>query len=261
MGYRYVLIIILIQICMIRLWHENIWVRIYNHQIVKNIYDQKKKPFTYIGKSLPFDLHERARAVSSMCCALKTSKLNDVYRAFNSDQKGGAIYWNQMKPIVMADETRQADLTALQMYAKAIAEKATGKALYPFKFSMWNAFVLKYTGTKGSFGWHYDSEDAEDYRVLICVSRTGGCGKVEYYDDTGSIQEIDLMTGQYYVLRGSTTFHRVTNNKNKDDERLMLGFHFSERPNKVTRNMCYFANLTNWKFNSVLSVWWNQDQY
>jgi hypothetical protein len=183
----------------------------------------------------------------------KTSHLNDAYRAFNADSKGGAIYWNDIKPF--ADENMELydEIRSVQRFAQNVAENETGKVLYPFEFSMWNVFVLKYTGKKGSFDWHYDSESREDYRVLICVRRTPQCGIVEYYDDRGRVQHIDLQE--------ATTYHRVTLNANDDDERLMLGFHFSETPNKITKNLCYFSALTRWRLNDVLSVWWNQDHY
>ena len=75
------------------------------------------------------------------------------------------------------------------------------------------------------------------------------------------MQTIDLEYGQGYNLRGSTTFHRVLNNEQPDDERLMLGFHFSNKPNKVTKNLCYFSNLTNWEVKDALNVFLNQDKY
>ena len=75
------------------------------------------------------------------------------------------------------------------------------------------------------------------------------------------VQSIDLEYGQGYILRGSTTHHRVLNNEQPDDERLMLGFHFSKKPNKVTKNLCYFSALTNWGTSSMFHVFLNQHKY
>ena len=42
------------------------------------------------------------------------------------------------------------------------------------------------------------------------------------------------------------------------DERLMLCFHFSEKPNKITKNLCYFATLCDWKITPAISILLNQ---
>jgi hypothetical protein len=249
------------RVCTLKLWGENIWLRLYNHQIVKNRYDKTKVPFARVGEALSDDMRMRALRICALCCVLTPSKLNDAYQAFNADQKGGAIYWNQLHPLSEKDATLSEDVQSVQRFARAVAETTTGKTLYPFAFSMWNTFVLKYTGTKGSFGWHYDSEDAEDYRLLFCVDRTSQCGTVEYRNSAGLVEEIDLDVGESYILRGSTTFHRVTNNPGPDDERVMLGFHFSETPEKVSKNLNYFASLAAWRLGPALSVWWNQDAH
>jgi hypothetical protein len=80
-------------------------------------------------------------------------------------------------------------------------------------------------------------------------------------DENSVARTVDLDHGQGYLLRGSTTYHRVLNNENEDDERLMLGFHFTEAPRKVTKNLCYFATLTKWRVFPALSVILNQRKY
>lgn len=171
------------------------------------------------------------------------------------------IYWHQLKEFIAEDKELEQSISDVQDFARKFAEEYVGTNLYSFDFSMWNAFVLKYTGTQGSFGWHYDSEDSEDYRVLSCVHKTKTCGKAQYIDEENVVQTVDLEYGQGYILRGSTTFHRVLNNEEPNDERLMLGFHFSETPSKVTKNLCYFATLTNWKIQPALQVFIHQNDY
>lgn len=65
------------------------------------------------------------------------------YRAFNADNKGGAIYWNDIKPF--ADENMELydEIRRVQRFAQHFAENKNGKVVYPFEFSMWNVFVLK----------------------------------------------------------------------------------------------------------------------
>jgi len=84
---------------------------------------------------------------------------------------------------------------------------------------------------------------------------------VEYKNERGETKSIDIQAGQCYILRGSTTFHRVTNNKGENDRRVMLGFHFSKTPNKTTKNLCYFATLTNWSLGPSLQILFNQNDY
>lgn len=251
----------IIVLASLRLWGENLWYRIYIHQLVKTKYNISKKPFVHAGPVMLPDIHERARLITSKCCMLKASKLTDAYRAFNSSKKGGAIYWHQLRPYVDADPYLMECIEHVQQFAKEVAESKTTKTLYPFSFSMWNTFVLKYSGTKGSFDWHYDSEDTDDYRVLVCVDRTETCGKVEFRDEHGNIRTVELEEGQCYVLRGSTTYHRVTPNQTESDERVMLGFHFSERPGKSTKNMCYFSTLTGWRLAPALRIFLTQHWY
>ncbi len=256
-----VIILIIILIMNIRLWNENLWYRIYMHQINKNIYDDKKVPFIKKGPLLTDDLKKQSKRLVSLCCNLKTSSLTKSYNAFDSDSRGGAIYWHELKKKYNDDETLQTCAFNVQEFAKQFAEEAVGEKLYPFENSMWNTFVLNYSGTDGSFAWHYDSENEEDYRVLFCIERTHSVGVVEYKDEKGEIRNIDIQAGQCYILRGSTTFHRVTNNQNKDDRRVMLGFHFSKTPKKTTKNLCYFSTLTNWSIGPSLEILFNQDKY
>lgn len=256
-----IILIILSAISSLRLWNENLWYRVWMHQVVKTRIDRRKQPFVHSGPVLPPHLHECARLITSNCCMLKASKLTDAYKAFNSNQKGGAIYWHQLRPYIDHDPYLAECIERVQNFAREFAETKTKKTLYPFSFSMWNTFVLKYSGTKGSFDWHYDSEDANDYRVLICVDRTATCGHVEVLHPNGSVQSIELDQGQCYVLRGSTTYHRVTGNRAEDDERVMLGFHFSEQPGKTTRNLCYFSTLTGWKVAPALRIILTQHRY
>ena len=250
-----------IVIASLRLWNENLWYRIWMHQVVKTRYDPTKKPFAHAGPVLPFDIHECARIITSKCCMLKSSKLTDAYRAFNSNRKGGAIYWHQLKPYAESDPYLRECIQRVQRFACEFAESMTQKKLFPFSFSMWNTFVLKYSGMKGSFDWHYDSEDSNDYRVLVCVDRTKTCGHVEIRHANGHIESIELDPGQCYVLRGSTSYHRVTPNQTEDDERVMLGFHFSEQRDKITKNLCYFSTLTGWKLSPALRVFLTQHRY
>ena len=257
---KIVIIIILILILNIRLWNENIWYRVYMHQIVKTKYDNQKIPFIQEGPFLPEVLKTDAKRLVSLCCNLKTSSLTKSYNAFDSDSKGGAIYWHDMKKFY-TDESLEKCASNVQEFAREFAEGAVGEKLYPFKHSMWNTFVLNYSGTDGSFAWHYDSETEEDYRVLFCIERTPSVGVVEYKDQQGETRSIDIQSGQCYILRGSTTFHRVTNNHNRDDRRVMLGFHFSKTPNKTTKNLCYFSTLTNWSLGPSLEILLNQDKY
>ena len=113
--------------------------------------------------------HTDALAICNHCCTLRPTKLNDKANVFNSNQNGGAMYWHHLKQVgtgLTFERVRR-----VQAFALEFAESMCGETLHPFSFSMWNVFILKYAGIKGSFGWHYDSEDEEDVRVLICVAR------------------------------------------------------------------------------------------
>ena len=103
---RLVTLILLTVCCVIfslRLWEENVWVRLYNHQIVKSAYDPRKKPFVRVGEKMPVHIHDEARDIAGKCCILRTTALNDAYKAFNADHKGGALYWNHMKSLTEND--------------------------------------------------------------------------------------------------------------------------------------------------------------
>lgn len=255
------IMVLIVLILNIRLWGMNIWYRIYVHQVARNWYDKNKIPFIKKGPILPYDLHYDAIQLSALCCNLKTSYVSKNYGAFDSSAKGGAIYWHEMNRMFDSNAYLRQCALNVQNFAKQFAENEVGEKLYPFHNSMWNTFVLNYSGKDGSFSWHYDSEDVEDYRVLFCVRRTSTVGEVEYVCEQGEVKSLDLQAGQCYILRGSTTFHRVTNNGNERDSRVMLGFHFSKTPNKTTKNLCYFATLTAWKIAPSFRVWWNQNDY
>ena len=256
-----VILALIVFISNIRLWGMNVWYRIYMHQVVRHRYDKNKIPFIRKGPILPSDLHHDVLQISAHCCNLKTSAVSKKYGSFDSNEKGGAIYWHDLNRVFDSDSYIRQCVLNVQNFAKQFAEKEVGEKLYPFHFSVWNTFVLNYSGKDGSFSWHYDSEDSEDYRVLFCLRRTPTVGEVQYFDEQGEVKSIDLQAGQCYILRGSTTYHRVTNNRNERDSRVMLGFHFSKTANKITKNLCYFATLSGWNIAPSLGVWWNQNDY
>ena len=165
---KYIVIgLIVIIFINLKLWNENIWYRIYMHQYARNRLDINKKPFIKTGPKLPPDLHQKAFHICNKCCTLKASILTEKYKAFHADKKGGALYWHDLKKLTLEDKELEQSISDVKKFAKQFAEESVGTDLYSFDFSMWDTFVLKYTGTQGSFGWHYDSEDLDDYRVLF----------------------------------------------------------------------------------------------
>lgn len=246
-------------ISQIRLWDENLWIRLYNHRKKKG-YKPERIPF--VSKFTPLDGHlvQKVHAIiEPKCCTLKTSAVTRTYGAFDADGKGGALYYNHLTTLCTDEE-----LCMLHRLRDSVLNDVSailGKPVYPFRSSMWNVFYLAYTGTQGQFGWHYDHEEKTDYRVLICVDATDGAGAVEFIDSAGAVQSVELATGEAYVLCGSQTYHRVRPNKTDKDRRIMLGFHCSTVPDKSTLNMCYFANLTGWRVLPSLQILWNQQYY
>lgn len=232
------------------LWGENIWKRLYVHQFVKTRFDRRKVPLVATGFRLSPRLLCMAKMIVARDCSLKPNTLTQMYGALQSDARGGAIY--------SYDLGHPRGLEDIRLEARTFAQDYLGTPLFSFRFSMWNAFVLKYTGTAGSFGWHYDSEDHEDVRVLVCVTATPTCGTLQYRDEKGEVKTLQLQEGHGYMLRGSTTFHRVTPNHADNDSRVMLGFHFTRSPEKITRNLCYLAALTGCRMDRLLYVWFTQ---
>ena len=244
-------------IAQIRLWDENIWRRIYVHQS-NNTYRRDLIPF--VRKFTPSAPVARAyELISPHCCTLKTSALSRRYGAFDADHRGGALYYNHLQHLLTRSEL--CELAGIRDEMIREASALVGKPLHAFSSSMWNVFYLAYTGTHGKFGWHYDSERATDYRILVCVDATDGAGAVEYIDETGVTRALTLAPGEAYILRGSQTFHRVRPNKSDNDRRIMIGFHCSEEARRTTHNLCYFGNLTGWGVRSAFRVWRNQDVY
>lgn len=255
-----VLVILCVIVSQLRLWDENLWIRLYNHR-KKRRYKPDKNPFVLKFTPSTRTLAQTVRDIlQPKCCSLKTSAITRrIHGGFDSDEKGGALYYNHLKALCTQEE-----LTTLHNIRDSVLDdvsKLIGKPLYPFRSSMWNVFYLHYSGKKGQFGWHYDHEDATDFRVLVCVDATEGVGAVEYVDSSGNVQSVELTTGEAYILCGSQTYHRVRANKTDNDRRVMLGFHCSTLPGKRTHNICYFANLTGWRFRPALEILWNQERY
>ena len=120
-----------------------------------------KKSFRHINKK-PFyknrsetstkDLHQKAFHMCNKCCTLKASMLTEKYKAFHADKKGGALYWHDLKKLTLEDKELEQSISDVKKFAKQFAEESVGTDLCSFDFSMWDTFVLKYTGTQGSFG-------------------------------------------------------------------------------------------------------------
>jgi hypothetical protein len=244
----------------VSLWGENLTTRYVVHQ-QKYKFREGLQPFAQkVSVSAPpSTLLAVAAIVDLRCCALRTSPISKAFGAFDSNSNGGVMYYHHLLETCTRDEI--ASLHAFRDLTIQDASTQVGIQLYPFRLSMWNIFVLKYSGTEGSFPWHYDSEDANDLRILVCLHATDGAGEVDFIGASGDVVTIRLRSGEAYVLSGSQTFHRVTPNRCSDDLRVMIGFHCSSVPDKSTLNLCYFASLTKWSATPAPGVLVRQDEH
>jgi hypothetical protein len=232
-------------------------IRMRNHKKKKK-YSSDRKPFV-MKFTIDVDTTRLKDIIGPQCCRLKTSRVTKNYGGFDSDDKGGALYFNHLMEAL--SDREMCEVLAIRDAILDYVSGLMGVRLYPFDSSMWNVFYLAYSGVDGKFGWHYDHEDETDFRILVCVEATDGAGAVEYIDEHGDVESVDLKAGEAYILKGSQTYHRVRPNKHKEDRRVMIGFHCSSEPGKRTLNLCYFANLTGWKIYPSLNILMNQKKY
>ena len=241
-------LVLLVLLASVRLWGENLWVRVYHHQFRRTRYDRSKRAWLHRLPPLPEALRQQLLALADARTHLQPSVFTARYGAFHSSAAGGATYWNHLAH----DAAAQRTVDCARQWVAGRVQDVVRAPVYAFDFSMWHCFFLKYVGEQGRFGWHYDSEDPDDVRALYCLSASDGAGHVEYIDETGAPAVVALAGGEGYALRGSTTFHRVTPNRGGTDHRTMVGFHFSRTPHKTSRNLCYLGNITGWRPLSML---------
>lgn len=182
-------------LCSCRLWGESLVVRAYHHQVVRTRYDPRKAPVIETTRALEPGELAAAKRLAALCCALSPNALSRKYGAFDSDSSGGALYWHQMAPLLTP--ALWADLRAVQGAAGTAASAARRRPM------QWN--VLRYSGTEGSFSWHYDSEDPADCRVLFCTEATAGAGFVEFVDSAGQVRSLAKARGTSFKARRPST--------------------------------------------------------
>jgi hypothetical protein len=115
---------------------------------------------------MPEDILSLASSVAG--AAKGCTRLNNVTNAYgaNTGEGDGPCFWFHLRQGPLAR-----DVLALRTWVHQQALRFDQRAVQ-FDFSMWHVFVLRNNGQQGAFGWHYDAEDAGDFRVLYCLERT-----------------------------------------------------------------------------------------
>jgi hypothetical protein len=247
MRIAYLSLAVVALVASVQLWGENLWYRMWMHQVYRTHHHASLVPELQRLEAMPPEILEMALRVehgASGCITLEASA--DAYGAMRGDE--GPCFWFHLRDTPVAQEA-----LAVRAWVQQQARRFDARATH-FDFSMWHAFILRYAGERGSFGWHYDAEDAGDFRVLYCLQRTPGAGEMQYIAADGEVVTVPLEPGEGYAFRGSQTFHGVSSNALPTDRRVMLGFHFTNEPGKRSLNLCYAGALAGFKPLSTLRV-------
>jgi hypothetical protein len=150
---------------------------------------------------MPEDILSLASSVAGG--AWGCTRLDNMTNAYgaNTGEGDGPCFWFHLQQMPVARDALTVR-TWVHEQALRFDERAT-----QFDFSMWHVFVLRYNRQQGAFCWHYDAEDASDFRVLYCLDRTLSAGEVQYKEADGRITELSLAAGEGYAASRSKVFN------------------------------------------------------
>lgn len=203
-----------------KLWNENYERRLFHH-IQNSNYDKNKIPIIYkIDKLLNiYFMHIINNLKFPITNGLNTkSKLFSIL-AGGQYSKKSSLYFKSF------DKNTQDNLIYIGNIIIPRLEYICGEKL-KLANSDFKATILRYEGKDTGFGWHYDNEPNNCYRVLILIKKVGNIPTFQYKSIYNNTESIKLDIGDAILLKGTQTYHRVKESKDMNSIRWILGFQY-----------------------------------
>ena len=218
----------------IKLWHENVFRRMYHH-LSNNNYTPRKIPLlhevsdvltndqiTYL-RSVDFD---RGRPNN----ALNTHKMAIALRGNYSPRD--ALYFNNLDPDVQL-KLEEIGNSLIPSFNKLLD---TELCLSDTNF---RAIILRYEGASAQFGFHYDTEHPNCFRALVLYDGRSTIPPFCYRDGSGALHKITFSVNHGILFRGSTTHHGVEPSLDPNTKRYLVGFQYIKKDSgPESRSLC-----------------------
>ena len=214
-----------------KIWNENVFRRYLHHN---HGYNLKKNPEIYkIEKIL--DLETVNEILKLNFKDKKNMNNNSFYLSIFANglySKRSSLYLNDF------DKNSKAYLEKISLKIKPKLENLCKKKLKLGK-SDFRISLLRYEGINSNFGWHYDTEPKNCYRVLILIKKEGKIPLFCYKNHENKIVKINLNLSDAIFLKGTQTYHMVEKSIDENSVRWVLGFqyYYGNIP-QVSRSLC-----------------------
>jgi hypothetical protein len=183
----------------------------------------RKKPFL---RTLPKLVSPKElAAITSLTLPEKPDAINTSWLAkldSNQYSKRSTLYFNDLDA-----ETQKKLLQLAESYLPRL-EETVGCELILGE-SNFKVVILRYEGADARFGWHYDAETLDHYRVLALYDGKGRVSPFSYLDENCQTRIVDLAIGDGLIFQGSRTYHGVSPSDDQDMVRYMIGFQFRKK--------------------------------
>lgn len=204
----------------VTLWGENIFRRVYHH-LSNNNYNPRKVPLLH---TLCQVLTEEEVAYLQGLTVEKETALNTTRLSLlvgGQYSPRSSIYYNDM------DKEMQTKLEDIGNRLIPRLETFVG----PLRLgdSNFRATLLRYEGENAQFGFHYDTEHPDCFRVLVLYEGGGTIPPFCYRDGTGLLQKVHFQVNEGIFFRGTTTHHGVEPSKDPTTKRYMVGFQYIKK--------------------------------
>ena len=200
-----------------KLWGENIFRRVYHH-LSNNNYDPRRVPLLHTLTKVLTD--EQVAYLQGLTVekdkALNTTKLSLLVGGQYSPRS--SIYYNDM------DKEMQEKLEKIGNGLIPRLEALVG----PLRLGDTNfrATLLRYEGEHAQFGFHYDTEHTDCFRVLVLYEGYGTIPPFCYRNESGYMKQLHFQVNEGIFFRGTTTHHGVEPSHDPKTKRYMVGFQY-----------------------------------
>ena len=225
------------------IWGENFHRRAYHH-LQRNQYDPYKIPNIHSMNSLLTpeeitDILTATQNVSKTKC-LSTWQVSKIFNGQYSKQC--ALYYDDFS------EPVQNLLDSIGTKLLPRLSNQIGQTLYLSNNSNFRSVLLRYYGATSQFGWHYDTEPYDSYRVLALIKSVGKISTFQYMENKVNssipvITQVPMNVSDGILFQGTRTYHSVSPSSDENMVRFMIGWQYTTNTSSKPIDMSFCSKL------------------
>ena len=220
-----------------KLWGERLDRRVLHH-LQRNVYNKNRIPEIYLNQKMyEEDLFYLNKTIFNKIYNHGSKFRIDTLHHSLSYLSGGNYSKKSVIHLQEFDKSTQYNILKIGEKYIPVFEKLINKKLY-LNESNDKCFILRYTGQKSNFDWHYDNEDSSCFRALFLFHKKGDIPDFMYLDKDGKKKKVSLDLGDGLFFKGKYTYHGVDKMESNNSERFMISFQYTTNKNNVHKSFC-----------------------